>query len=164
MTIQNNTSEFTVNDLTFKVRKIDAFKQFHTVRRIAPILSELMPALGKIKATMKGDDPESENLSEEEKWERIGEIAQPLLMGFSKLNDDDSEKVLHALLSGAEMQQVGGGWAPVSNGSMLMFQNLELPTLLQVAGRSFMVNLGGFFSILPQVSPGGAAKAKHSKQ
>ncbi len=162
MTTPTNSNEFTVNDLNFKVRKIDPFKQFHIVRRLAPILSELLPSLGKIKATMKGEEPGSENMTEEEKWQQIGEIAQPLLMGLSKLNDADSDKVLYSLLSGVEIQQ-GPGWAPVSDGSIMMFQNLELPALLQIAGRSFMFNMAGFFSILPQVSPGGSKKGKHLK-
>ncbi len=72
------------------------------------------------------------------------------MTGLSKLSDADAEFVLYGLLAAAEVQQQAGNWAQVSTGSMLMIQDLELPMLLQIAGRAFMFNLSGFFSALPR--------------
>lgn len=139
-------NEFEIGGRHFKLRKITAFKQFHIVRRIGPILSELLPAM---KAGIK-----TENLSEDEKLDNVAKFAAPIMEGLSKLSNADSELVFFGLLASAEMQQEHGNWANVSTESMLMIQDLELSVLLQIAGRAFMYNLAGFFSVLPQKSRG----------
>lgn len=139
--------EFSIGERDFKLNKIDAFKQFHVVRRLAPILSDLIPMLSQIQKTMKTEQ------SEEAKFEEMSKILSPILTGLSKLSDEDSDKVLRSLLSAVEMKQ-NPGWARIANDQMIMFSDLELPLLLQLAGRSFMFNMQGFFSILPQALPG----------
>jgi hypothetical protein len=139
--------DFTIGERQFKLNKIDAFKQFHIVRRVGPVLSDMVPVMAKISKTAK------EDLNEDEKLEKFGELAKPILAGLSKLSDDDSNKVLFGLLSGVEMQYAGA-WGRVVVGDQLMYSDLDLPVLLQCAGRSFMFNLSGFFSALPQTSHG----------
>ncbi len=140
--------DFSIGGKNFKLSKIDAFKQFHIVRRLAPLLGELIPAI--TQAARKAKDPA--NLSEEAKLEQMAAIATPLMSGLSKLSDADADKVLFGLLSAVEMQQPTGNWAKLATDSALMFADLELPIMLQAAGRAFMFNLSGFFSVLPQVS------------
>lgn len=140
-----NERDFEIGSRKFKLNKIDAFKQFHIVRRIAPILSDLLPVAQKFQ---KMSDAELSN-------DQVAALA-PILNGLSKLSDDDSNRVLMGLLSSVEMQQTAaGGWARLASNDMLMFQDLELPVLLQCAGRAFMFNMQGFFGVLPQVSQGG---------
>lgn len=133
--------DFSIGEKEFKAGKINAMKQFHVVRRIAPILGDLIPVLKKF-----------EGMSEEElKKDQIESLA-PILNGLAKLSDKDSEFVLYSLLAAVEMKQDLGNWAKLSNGEQLMFNDLELPVLLQVAGRTFMHNLTGFFAVLPKLS------------
>lgn len=128
---------------SFKLNKIDALKQFHIVRRVGPILSELLPVMKEFKSVPDG---------EEAKLDMIAKLASPLMEGLSKLSDQDSEMVLYGLLSSVEMQQASGNWARVSTPQMLMIQDLELPMMLQIAGRAFIYNLSGFISGLPKSS------------
>lgn len=137
--------DFSFGGRNFKLNKIDAFKQFHIVRRIGPILSDLLPALKDAKKLQN-----LSTISEEEKFDEMAKIASPIMTGLSKLSDADSELVLFGLLQSVEIQQTAGNWAKISNGSMLLIQDLELPMLLQLAGRAFMYNLTSFFSGLPQ--------------
>lgn len=132
-------NSFQLGGKNFKLSKIDAFKQFHIVRRIGPILSEMLSAMKDIQKVSKDDQLES-----------VAKIAAPIMNGLSKLSDADSELVMFGLLSAVEMQQASGNWARVSTGSMLMIQDMELPVMLQLAGRAFMFNLSSFFSALPQ--------------
>lgn len=147
-----NERDFEISGQKFKLNKINAFKQFHIVRRIAPILSELLPAMASISKFMGSET----GLSESEKFEQIAAFASPILDGLAKLSDEDSNKVLLGLLEAVEMQQSTGNWARLSNGTQLMFENLELPVMLQCAGRAFAYNMAGFFNALNQVSPGKA--------
>lgn len=136
--------DFELNGKKYKLHKLDAFKQFHVVRRLSPILGDLIsvaPKLSKVAPEQMGDEHYA--------------MLTPILNGLAKLSDADSNFVLISLLSSIEMQQTAmGGWARVATDSGLMFQDLELPTLLQLAGRAFQYNLQSFFTLLPQTSPG----------
>jgi hypothetical protein len=125
-----------IGSAQFKLNKIDAMKQFHITRRLAPMLGEMITAAAKLKANGSQDD-------------QLKSL-EPVIAGISKLNDKDAEFVLFGLLASVEMQQVHGNWAKIANDNMLMIQNLELPVMLQLAGRSFMYNMAGFFNGLPQ--------------
>lgn len=144
-----NDRDFQIGARSFKLNKIDAFKQFHIVRRLAPIITDLIPILSQIK------NVKDEGLSQEEKLAEFGRMLSPLTMGLSKLSDEDSDKVLKGLLSAVEIKQDQGNWSKIVVDSQIMFTNLELPVLLMAAGRSFVFNMSGFFDVLPQVSPGG---------
>ena len=136
--------DFEIGSRKFKLNKIDAFKQFHIVRRVAPILADLLPAMKDIQKVTNTD------LSESAKLDELAKIAAPLMNGLSKLSDEDANRILFGLLSSVEVQQVSNNWARVATDSMLMIQDIELPMLLQIAGRAFMYNLSGFFAGLPR--------------
>lgn len=141
-----NDRQFTIGGKTFQLNKIDALKQFHIVRRVGPILADVIPA---IKGAEKFQDPKAlESLSPDAKMEMMAKIAMPVMNGLSKLNDADAELVLYGLLSSVEVKHAGA-WARVSTSTMLMMQDLELPALLSIAGRAFIFNLSGFFTALP---------------
>lgn len=138
-------NEFEIGDRKFKIGKLDAFRQFHIVRRVGPLLADFMPALaGMSKAKM-------DQMSESEKLEEFAKAIQPVMAGLSKLSDQDADYVLYRLLSCVEVHQpTFNSWAKISSDTGLMMQDLELPVLLQAAGRSLMFNLSGFFALLPQ--------------
>ncbi len=141
--------DFELGGRKFKLYKIDAFKQFHIVRRIGPILADLLPAM-KDAAKLQNGVKAIEGMTEDQKLDAIAKFAGPVMTGLSKLSDSDAELVLFGLLSSVEIQQSSGNWARVATASMLMMQDLELPALLQIAGHAFMFNLSGFFAALPQ--------------
>lgn len=142
--------EFEVQGVKFQLRKIDAMRQFHIVRRLGPILGEILPAAKKLKVDDSG-------LTEDQKFEQIIDVIQPIMDGLSRLSDKDADYVLLNLLSAAEMHQAAtNSWAQIVKGDHYMVNTLDLPTMLQVAGRAFAFNLAGFFSIAPQVSHGRA--------
>lgn len=139
-------NSFEIGGRKFKLSKIDPFKQFHVVRRIGPIMSDLLPAIQEAHKNRKNIDA----LSESEKFDLMIPFAGSVMSGLSKLTDADSEYVMFSLLSSVEVQQPAGNWGRVSTNSMLMMQDLELPMLLQIASRAFAFNLSSFFTVLPQ--------------
>lgn len=138
-------NSFSIGGIEFKFRKLDVFKQFHVARKIAPLLADILPAMKKVKDL--SDKPE---ISESEKFDQFAELAQPFVAGLAKLPDAESEKLLKTLLSSVDIKDGLGVWSAVSTESMIMHQNLELPVLLQLAGKAFMHNLSGFFAALPR--------------
>lgn len=142
-----NIEKVMIQEIEFQISKLSAMKQFHITRRIAPLLSDLIPVA---KSVNKND---IENMSEDERLDHVAKVITPVMDGLSKLNDKDAEFVLYSLLSCVEMKQKEyGSWVKISNGDNLQIQNLELPLLLQVAGHAFMFNLKGFFGGLPKLS------------
>lgn len=137
--------DFTLGGRDFKLCKIDAFKQLHIVRRLAPVLNDLLPAMKSLTALKNLGE-----LQEQEKLDSVGKFLSPVLMGMSKLTDEDTEIVFLGLLQAVEMKQSAGNWARVANGKLLMIQDMELPMLVNLAGRAFMYNISSFFSALPQ--------------
>ncbi len=138
--------DFTIGSREFKLSKINALLQYHLIRRLSPILSDLMPAMKEMSKIQ-----DKKELTEEDQFDLMAKFAEPVLSGFSKLSDVDSEKVLIGLLTAVEIKQSEhGNWAKISNGTQIMFMDLELPILLQAAGRAFMFNMKGFFSDLPR--------------
>lgn len=147
----NERNDFEVNGKKFKVSKIDALKQFHIVRRLGPILSDIIPLAKKFKdnapKAMKGE------LSEAEMFADITALAQPIMNGLSKLKDEDAELVLLGLCSAVEIHQPEtNNWMPLSDGKQFRYQLLEFPELIQCAGRAFAFNLSGFFASARQSS------------
>ena len=142
-------NEFEFGGRKFKIGKLNVFKQFHVVRRIAPVLADMLPVMGDLQKATKNNQK-----SEDEKFQEVASILAPILKGFSKLSDQDSEFVLYGLLSCVEVQ-LGNSWTKIATDNLLMVQDFDLPALLQIAGRSFMANLSNFFAVLPQASPMG---------
>lgn len=139
--------EFSIDARKFKLNKIDAMKQFHIVRRIAPLLREFLPVMGTI-AKAKVD-----LMSDEQKLDEFAKIANPLIEGLSKLSDADADFVLYRLLASVEVEQPEfRSWATIATEAGVKVQDLELPILLQCAGRALMYNLSGFFSSLRRMA------------
>jgi len=137
---------FQIGERQFKLNKINALKQFHIVRRIAPILGDIAPTLASMQKM------NIEELEENDRFEQLSKLITPIMNGLSRLSDADANLVLTGLLGAVEMKQDGGNWAFLARDNNLMFDNLDLSILLNAAGRSLMFNLSGFFGALPQVS------------
>lgn len=136
---------FKISGLEFKLNKVDAFKQFHIVRRIGPLLTDLLTAMQSIGGV------KVDNLTEVQKLEHFAKLAEPLMLGLSKLSDNDSEYVLFRLLASVEVfQPEFKSWARIATDSAVIMGTLELPMLLQIAGRALVYNLSGFFALIPR--------------
>lgn len=146
--------DFSAGGREFKLNKIDPFKQFHVVRRLGPLLGDIIPAAKKITALV-GQRGDGSNLSEEEKFDQIATLAKPLMNGFAELSDEDANHVLLTLLEAVEVKHTAGSWARIARDGNMMIQYLELPVLLQCAGRAFGYNLRSFFDLAHQTSHGG---------
>lgn len=138
-----------IGDKKFKLNKINALIQFHIIRRIGPLLSELMGVMAQIaKKNVDG-------MSEDDKLSEFAKIANPIMAGLSKLSDTDSEYVLFRLLASVEMHQPQFNmWAKVAADTGILMQDLEIAVLMQLATKALMFNLKGFFSLLPQQASG----------
>jgi hypothetical protein len=133
--------EFELEGQTYRVNKIDARSQFHIVRRLAPVIGELAPALQGGKGGL--------------------DALPPLANAIAKLSDADADYCLFGLLKALSRKQPQGtGWGPVTTGELLMYDDITMPTMLQLAWRAMSHNMQGFFAALPSDLQEVAQRAK----
>lgn len=115
---------------TYRVGKLDARAQFHIVRRLAPVLGELAPAL---------------------QGGQGGFAALPAIAGaVAKLSDTDADYCIFGLLKVVSRKQPNGlGWGPVSTGELLMYDDIDMTKMLKLAWEALSFNMSGFFVGLP---------------
>ncbi|WP_374572789.1 phage tail assembly chaperone [Phenylobacterium sp.] len=120
---------------TYKIGRLDARRQFHVARRLVPIMGALAGALQDATANL---------------LEALGPIGDAM----AAMPDTDADYVVSACLSTVERQIPGGaGWGPVqaSNGG-LMYDDIDLATMLRLVAAVIRENLGDFFSGLASMS------------
>lgn len=123
--------EFELNEQTYSVGKIDARAQFHIIRRLAPVIGEIAPSAASGK--MAGLD-----------------ALPPLANAIAKLSDDDADYCLFGLLKVIKRKQGQGlGFGPVCTGNAIMYDDIDMAAMLQLAWKALEFNLSGFFAALP---------------
>lgn len=123
--------EFELKGQTYSVGKIDARSQFHIVRRLAPVIGEIAPSAANGK--MAGLD-----------------ALPPLASAIAKLSDADADYCLFGLLGVIKRKQGQGlGYGPVVAGNALMYDDIDMAAMLQLAWKALEFNLSGFFAALP---------------
>lgn len=133
--------EFEHDGQTYRVGKIDARAQFHILRRLAPVLGELAPALQGGKG---------------------GIDSLPAIAGaIAKLSDTDADYCIFGLLKVVSRKQPQGlGWGPVATGELLMYDDITMAVMLKLAWEALSYNMAGFFAGLPSGLNGAVQKAK----
>lgn len=123
-------SDIEVNSNTYRIGKMDTRKQFHVSRRLAPLLAGIG---GAIAGSMAGDGS------------ALAATFQPIAEALSKMSDEDTDYVLDNCLAVVSRLQ-GNQFAPVmARGGALMFDDIDLPSMMQLAVAVIRENLGGFF-------------------
>lgn len=119
--------EFEISGQTYECGKMDAFKQFHVSRRLAPVFGGLASSASKASAD-------------------FSQFLQPIAEAVAHMPDADCDYVLQACLSVTRRKQESG-WANVYNvqAKAMMFQDIDLGAMLQITAKVIQDNLGGFF-------------------
>jgi len=141
--------EFTIGAIKYRTRPLDAFKQFHVSRRLIPVLGELAklftPRDGALPMVGKDDLPSA-----------IVTVGGAI----SQMSDADSEYVLRTCMSVCDREIAGGvGWGAVINpAGALMYEDIGMAGMMQIAFQVIQENLASFFAALPSSSAGSEAE------
>jgi hypothetical protein len=128
--------EVTVQNFVYRIGMMDARKQFHVARRLAPLLASLTEVFNKPDTAVTG----------------------LLAIEISKMKDEDVDYVIDNCLAVCERkQEVGGtvGYAPVRapNSTRLMFADIDASALMELTAAVVEENLKGFFPTAQPASP-----------
>jgi hypothetical protein len=125
--------EVELNGVKYRSGKLDAFKQFHLVRKLMPLFS----GLGETFSGM-GDQ-----VAQGEFWHSLGPIAQAV----ADMSTEDSEWCLKTCLGAVTMFN-GRTWVPITTPQgQLMFDDMDMSTMIQLAFTVIQDNLGNFFPV-----------------
>lgn len=130
-------TEIELNGQSYRIGKLDAFKQFHVSRKIAPMVPALIPVFIEISAN-------SEVMGD---MDRLASALMPFAEAVAGMKDDDAEYVISTCLSSVQ-RKTGAAWAKVWNeqANACMFDDLDLSTMLPLVVHSIKENLGSFIS------------------
>jgi hypothetical protein len=129
--------DLTINGVNYKTGKLPAFPdQFHITRKLAPALW----AWGKVSADLS-ERPDNESLSTVDAILSLGPVAEVI----AKMSNEDSEYIIGVCLAVCSREQ-GTGWAKVRAGNgKIMFDDIDVPVMMQLAAAVIRENMGGFF-------------------
>lgn len=139
---------FEVGGHTYRAGKLDAFRQFHVVRRMAPVLSSFSEITRAASAAQSGDPA------------AIIEAVSPLLNVVAQMPDDHVNYVLGTCLSICQRKMPGDtGWARVWNADAQrpQFDDIDMMVMVQIVAMVLSAELSGFFRGLPSTSSAMAA-------
>lgn len=139
--------ELTIGTERYRVDKMDAIKQFHLSRKIGGVLFALGGVAASLRNLPKTEDGKLD-VTEDKAISAMGPVAQAL----GSMSEEDSNYVL-SLCLGAVSRAQGSGWARVlAPGPQLklMFNDIDLGVMMQLALAVIQENLGNFFPGLPE--------------
>jgi hypothetical protein len=127
--------EVEVGGNTYKIGTLSAITQFQIVRRLGPLVADLLAARSGAESEKADGTTFLEN------------IAPKLASSLAGLSDEATEYVLYGCLS-VVSRKVGPAWAPTlsKNGKQLMYQDIDLMGMIQLVTAVLEDSLSSFFS------------------
>lgn len=130
--------EFTLNETTFRIAKLEVFQQLKVSRKLLPLLAGLLSDINTVKsAAAQGD------------YFQVLEKALPAIAhSLADMSEEDTNAILHPCLAVVSRQQAKS-WVPIFSQGVLMFDDLDLITMLKLVLRVVEDSLGSFLPELP---------------
>jgi hypothetical protein len=132
--------QFEINGIQYTVGALAARKSFHIARRMGPFLSALLPVIVSAAKDKKNADIDT-----------VLSSLPEFLKVFASMSDEEVDYCVYGLLSCVTRKQDKGlGFAKVCNEETmtLMFSDITVPQMMQMAYKSFSVHIAPFFDDL----------------
>lgn len=129
--------EIEVSGNSYRIGSMPALTQLHVGRRLLPALV----AIG-VRA---------EDLSKQEKVGMV-DFMEPAIKLMGSMSDEDVNYVLFRCLAVVTRRE-GERYAPIVKGERLMYEDIDMPSMIRLTAAVLQENLGGFFALLPVVKP-----------
>lgn len=131
--------EFEINGEAYRAAKLSVFDQLKVSRKLLPVLAGLFSDFEKLKEAAGKASLLLDSI--ETVLPKIAQVA-------ADMSDEDVNAVLHPCLA-VVSRQTGKNWAPIFRSGELMFDDIDLMSMLQIAGRVVGDSLGNFLPVRP---------------
>ncbi|EMA8645471.1 phage tail assembly chaperone [Cronobacter turicensis] len=130
--------EFEIKGCNYRTAKLSVFDQLKVSRKLLPVLAGVLADFQGIKAAAQGGD-----------MYKAMETALPKIAdALAGMSEEDTNAIIFPCLSVVSRQN-GKSWAPVMSQGALMFDDIDLMSMLQMVGRVVGDSLGNFLPALP---------------
>ncbi|ELP6487445.1 hypothetical protein R1126_004738 [Salmonella enterica] len=145
--------ECSVKGHDYRVAKLSVFDQLKVTRKLLPMLAGMMSDFGSIRSLLPADGK-----IDGAKFDALKPVFETLLPRIadelSSLTEDDTNAIIHPCLAVVSRKHMGG-WIPVFNSGQLVFDDIDLLTMLQLVARVVADSLGNFLPVNPtSATPG----------
>ena len=131
--------QFELKGQQYRTTNMDVFTQFKVARKLLPVLAGMVSDLNVIK----------DAAGNQEKVMSAVESVLPKIAGaLADMSDDSVDAIIKPCLSVVSRQN-GNNWTSLTNSGQLMFDDINLPTMLQIVGKVIGENIGDFLQELP---------------
>ncbi|SFB04119.1 hypothetical protein SAMN05216502_105425 [Citrobacter amalonaticus] len=138
--------EFEIKGIKYNAGKLSVFDQLKVSRKLLPVLTGVLADFGSVRAMLPAGGMENANL------DALAPVLEKVLpriaSELSALSEEDTNAIIHPCLA-VVARQNGKTWAPVFNSGQLMFDDLDLFSMLQIVARVVADSLGNFLPALP---------------
>ena len=141
-------TELEIGGNTYRINSMPAMTQFHVMRKLGPVLPNIVPVLAQAAATLpQGDSQEAGSaMATVDGVAAIAMAAQPLLDGLASMADADAEYVINHCLSAVMRRDAGGkSWSAVHRDGVTMFDDIDLMASMHLVWAVLRENYTGFF-------------------
>ncbi|EDV2876052.1 hypothetical protein YY36_004658 [Salmonella enterica subsp. diarizonae] len=139
--------ECSVKGHDYRVAKLSVFDQLKVTRKLLPVLAGMMSDFGSIRSLLAADG--KIDGAKFDALKPVFETLLPLIADeLSSLTEDDTNAIIHPCLAVVSRKHMGG-WTPVFNSGQLVFDDIDLLTMLQLVARVVADSLGNFLQGLP---------------
>ena len=136
--------EFDINGVDYRATKLSVFDQLKVCRKLLPVLSSIVPDLALLRETAAATAGDREKTSQV-----ISTILPKIADVVAGMPEEDVNAILFPCLSVVTRKTTAGNWAQVFRDGSLMFDDIDLFTMLNIAGRVAADNLGNFLPETP---------------
>ncbi|HHF9155637.1 TPA: phage tail assembly chaperone [Escherichia coli] len=145
--------ECSIKGHDYRVAKLSVFDQLKVTRKLLPVLAGMMSDFGSIRSLLPADG-KIDNV----KFDQLKPVFETLLPRIaeelSSLTEEDTNAIIHPCLAVVSRKHMDG-WTPVFNSGQLMFDDIDLLTMLQLVARVVADSLGNFLPVNPtSATPG----------
>lgn len=130
--------EFEIKGVNYRASKLSVFEQLKVSRKLLPVLAGMLGDFQGIKAANQGGDV----------YKALETALPKIADSLAEMSEEDTNAIIFPCLS-VVARKNGKVWAPVMSQNELMFDDIDLMSMLQIVGRVVGDSLGNFLPAAP---------------
>lgn len=130
--------EFEIKGVNYRASKLSVFDQLKVSRKLLPVLAGMLGDFQGIKSAAEGGDV----------YKALEKALPKIADSLAEMSEEDTNAIIFPCLS-VVARQNGKVWAPVMSQNELMFDDIDLMSMLQIVGRVVGDSLGNFLPAAP---------------
>lgn len=136
--------DFEIKGKQYRAAKLSVFDQLKVSRKLLPLIAKLVSDASMLRAAAQNKDASKEQL-----FSVLETILPKIADVLADMPDETVDSILHPCLSVVARKSDMGNWTPVFSDGSLMFGDIDLFSMLNIAGRVVADNLGNFLPAPP---------------